>query len=163
MPAEAETCAFATSLFLAIRQRPSDPHRQSGPPGARGYHVTPLRLAGSEMRVLVNRGWVPAGADHRQFRWPTFRPGPVESRGSPSFPGNRFFTLARKRTQPGNRLAKPRPRPFPPRGCPSAAADHSPACPAPGGFVRDWPRPDERADKAPQLRPAVVWLRGHAP
>lgn len=29
-----------------------------------GFHViTPLRIAGSEMRVLVNRGWIPAGAD----------------------------------------------------------------------------------------------------
>ncbi len=31
-----------------------------------GYHVvTPLKLAGSDMLVLVNRGWVPAAADHR--------------------------------------------------------------------------------------------------
>lgn len=29
-----------------------------------GFHViTPLRIAGSDMRVLVNRGWIPAGAD----------------------------------------------------------------------------------------------------
>jgi len=29
-----------------------------------GFHViTPLHIAGSEMRVLVNRGWIPAGAD----------------------------------------------------------------------------------------------------
>ena len=28
-----------------------------------GFHViTPLRIRGSEMRVLVNRGWIPAGA-----------------------------------------------------------------------------------------------------
>lgn len=32
--------------------------------GAAGYHVlTPLRIAGGEMRVLVNRGWVPVGSD----------------------------------------------------------------------------------------------------
>jgi surfeit locus 1 family protein len=31
-----------------------------------GYHViTPLRLEGSSMHVLVNRGWLPAAADHR--------------------------------------------------------------------------------------------------
>ena len=30
--------------------------------GAAGYHVlTPLRMRGSERRVLVNRGWVPVG------------------------------------------------------------------------------------------------------
>ena len=32
--------------------------------GVAGYHViTPLRIAGSDMRVLINRGWVAAGAD----------------------------------------------------------------------------------------------------
>ena len=31
-----------------------------------GYHViTPLQLKGSTMHVLVNRGWLPAPADHR--------------------------------------------------------------------------------------------------
>ncbi|BAU47041.1 surfeit locus 1 [Sulfurifustis variabilis] len=36
--------------------------------GAPGYHVlTPLRIRDSEMRVLVNRGWVPLGPDRRQL------------------------------------------------------------------------------------------------
>jgi surfeit locus 1 family protein len=36
--------------------------------GVAGYHVlTPLRIAGSETRVLVNRGWVPLGADRAQL------------------------------------------------------------------------------------------------
>lgn len=35
--------------------------------GIAGYHVlTPLRIAGGETRVLVNRGWVPLGADRAQ-------------------------------------------------------------------------------------------------
>lgn len=34
--------------------------------GVAGYHVvTPLRLAGSDMRMLVNRGWIAAGPDRR--------------------------------------------------------------------------------------------------
>ncbi len=34
--------------------------------GAAGYHVlTALRVAGRRERVLVNRGWVPAGGDRR--------------------------------------------------------------------------------------------------
>jgi surfeit locus 1 family protein len=34
--------------------------------GAAGYHVlTALRVAGTRSRVLVNRGWVPAGGDRR--------------------------------------------------------------------------------------------------
>jgi surfeit locus 1 family protein len=33
-----------------------------------GYHViTPLRIAGSAMHVLVNRGWVPATRDRNQL------------------------------------------------------------------------------------------------
>lgn len=36
--------------------------------GVAGYHVlTPLRIAGGETRVLVNRGWVPLGADRAQL------------------------------------------------------------------------------------------------
>lgn len=36
--------------------------------GVAGYHViTPLRIGTSETRVLVNRGWVPAGADREQL------------------------------------------------------------------------------------------------
>ena len=32
--------------------------------GQAGYHViTPLHLSGSNMRILVNRGWVPMGED----------------------------------------------------------------------------------------------------
>lgn len=34
------------------------------------YVITPLRIAGSEMRVLVNRGWIPAGADGAAPRAP---------------------------------------------------------------------------------------------
>ena len=36
--------------------------------GKAGYLVlTPMRLRGAEVSVLVNRGWVPVGADRRQF------------------------------------------------------------------------------------------------
>lgn len=36
--------------------------------GVPGYHViTPLRLGTSDTRVLVNRGWVPVGADRSQL------------------------------------------------------------------------------------------------
>jgi surfeit locus 1 family protein len=36
--------------------------------GVPGYHVlTPLRIGDGETRVLINRGWVPLGADRRQL------------------------------------------------------------------------------------------------
>ena len=45
--------------------------------GVPGYHIlTPLRIAGSDTRVLVNRGWVPVGAD--RARLPAIDPPPGE-------------------------------------------------------------------------------------
>lgn len=60
-----------------------------------GYHVvTPLRLAGSDMHVLVNRGWVPAAAD-RQILPHVLPPnGTVTLTGIAVVPPSKFFTLA---------------------------------------------------------------------
>lgn len=114
-----------------------------------GYHVvTPLRLAGSDLRVLVNRGWVAAPADHRTL--PTAPPptGMVQLTGIAVVPASRYFTLAPAPTggwQPvwqNLDLAA------------YAAAAPWPTQPvvvqldaeAPHGYARDWPRPDERAE-----------------
>lgn len=124
-----------------------------------GYHViTPLRLTNSPTYVLVNRGWVPAPAEHSQI--PMLAPpnGPVTISGIAVLPGERFFTL----------------------GAPPAAGwqtvwqnldwsrfqrsvdyllqpvviqlDAS----APGGYQRDWPRPDKHAER--HLGYAVQWF-----
>lgn len=124
-----------------------------------GYHVlTPLHLAGSEMRVLVNRGWVPAGADHRQVPLADIPVGPVEITGIAVVPGNRFFTLAPQadttweavwQNPDLDRFRRGVPYPLQP-----IILQLDPA--APGGFVRDWPRPDERADK--HLSYALQWF-----
>lgn len=59
-----------------------------------GYHViTPLRIEGSEMRVLVNRGWVPALAEHSQTPQVATPTGLVEVSGMAIVPGTRYFTL----------------------------------------------------------------------
>ena len=59
-----------------------------------GFHVvTPLRIAGSERVVLVNRGWLPALAEHHrlpQFATPS---AIVEVSGTAVLPPQRFFTL----------------------------------------------------------------------
>lgn len=113
-----------------------------------GYHVvTPLHLAGSDIRVLVNRGWIPAGADHSVVPQVTTPAGTVELAGIAIVPGSRFFTLAPSVAgwQPvwqNLDLAA------------YAAAVPWPVQPvvvqldaeSPHGFARDWPRPDERAD-----------------
>ena len=114
-----------------------------------GYHViTPLRLEGSDLHVLVNRGWVPAMADHRML--PDVRPpaGTVDLAGIAVVPANRFFTLAAPPEtgwQPvwqNLDLATYRagaPWPIQPV---VVQLDEQ----APHGYAREWPRLDERAE-----------------
>ena len=115
-----------------------------------GYHViTPLRLAGSNMHVLVNRGWLPAAADHRILPEAGVPSGNVELTGIAVIPEQRFFNLA---AQPitgwepvwqNLDLARFR------------AVVSYPLQPlvimldpdAPGGYLREWPRPDERSER----------------
>ena len=115
-----------------------------------GYHViTPLRLDGSEMRVLVNRGWVPASPDHQVVPAIDVPDGLVELSGIVVTPGQRFFNLA---PQPASgwtpvwqnldldRFRQALPYPIQPLVVQlDASSAH--------GFVRDWPRPDERAER----------------
>lgn len=63
--------------------------------GVAGYHVlTPLRLAGSEMAILVNRGWVAIGRDRAQL--PELPPmtGKVRIEGLAVEPQSRYFEFA---------------------------------------------------------------------
>ena len=115
-----------------------------------GYHVvTPLRLDGSEMRLLVNRGWVAAPADRRQL--PQFETprGVVEVEGTAVVPASRFFTLGaagdRREEPPGvwqnldlARYAQAVGFPVQP------VVVELDASSAAGGFVREWRRPAER-------------------
>ena len=123
-----------------------------------GYHVvTPLRIEGSEMRVLVNRGWVPALARHSDVPAVATPGGTVELRGIAVVPGSRFFTLGNEADsgwQPVwqnldlarfSRLA----------GYPVQPVVLQLAADAPAGFVRDWPRPDERKER--HLSYALQW------
>lgn len=115
-----------------------------------GYHViTPLRIAGSGQYVLVNRGWLPAPADHRQVPAAAVPAGEVELSGIAMLPARRFFTLA---AQPASgwapvwqnldleRFRQSVPYPLQPVVVELDAA-------SPGGYVREWPRPDEGAER----------------
>lgn len=116
-----------------------------------GYHVvTPLRIAGSETRVLVNRGWIPAMADHRELPAIAIPTEEITLTGTALPPADRFFTLGKDAPIVPDRpwpalwqnldLARFRaaaPYPVQPLVL-QLAAD------APAGFARDWPRPDER-------------------
>lgn len=114
-----------------------------------GYEVlTPLRLDGADMNVLVNRGWVPAEPDRRTLPEVAPPQGRVVVTGVAVEPPARVFTLGDPVTLlptanvwqqldfPRLRAALGRPlQPVVVRL--DAAAEH--------GYVRDWPRADERA------------------
>lgn len=116
-----------------------------------GYHVvTPLRLADSEMRVLVNRGWIPAPALRSavpQVETPT---GEVVLQGTAVLPGQRFYTLG---PPPDDRSWQPvwqhldleRFRRLAPWAVQPVVVELQAGSPA--GFVRDWSRPDDRWER----------------
>jgi len=124
-----------------------------------GYHViTPFHIDGGNMRVLVNRGWIPASARHADIPAVDTPSGPLELRGTAVIPGTRFFTLGGDSSngawQPVwqnldlARFVRLVPWPVQPVVVQLDAA-------APAGFVRDWPRPDERLER--HLSYAYQW------
>ncbi len=115
-----------------------------------GYDViTPLRIAGSDTRVLVDRGWVPMGVDREHLPKISTPTGMQEINGIATIPSAHFFTLARPAPLNGPwqkvwenmdmvHFKKAVPFPLQP-----AVIQLDPASPA-GGFVRDWNPPDNR-------------------
>ncbi|MFZ2852626.1 MAG: SURF1 family protein [Rhodocyclaceae bacterium] len=116
-----------------------------------GYHVlTPLRIEGSQMRVLVNRGWIAALAEHHRLPEVATPDGVVEVSGMAVVPGTRFFTLGGAKPGSAQRVWQNPDLPgyartvgFPLQPVLIELAPESPA----GGFARDWPRPDERRER----------------
>jgi surfeit locus 1 family protein len=115
-----------------------------------GYHViTPLQIEGSAMHVLVNRGWLSAPADHNIQPVAKVPGGEVVLTGIAVLPPSRFFNLM---PQPSSgwqavwqnldleRFRQAVSYPLQP-----VIIQLDPS--APGGYLRDWPRPDERADR----------------
>jgi len=128
-----------------------------------GYDViTPLRLASSDVRLLVNRGWVAAYADHQQL--PPIRTpiGDVEVTGTAIVPGTRFFTLGAEDNDHAAawrsvwqnldmaQFSKSVRFPVQPIVI-QLDPDNSSA----GGFVREWSRPDESLQT--NLNYAIQW------
>lgn len=119
--------------------------------GQAGYHViTPLRISGSPMRVLVNRGWVPTGADRNILPVIETPRGEVEVTGYAHDPSTKYLELAgpdknqkswQKVWQNLNIKRYTEAVPF---SVHSAIMLLDPA--SPSGYVRDWPRPDSRID-----------------
>lgn len=113
--------------------------------GIAGYHViSPLRIQGSDVRVLVNRGWIPVGADRR--RLPDIEPpeGLMKVSGVATVPHDEAFTLGRPEP-----LQATRPTVWPhlemgryAQSVPFAVHPVVILLDAnrPGGFVREWNR-----------------------
>lgn len=127
-----------------------------------GYQVlTPLRISGSDMRVLVNRGWVPAGADRRQL--PAVAPpaGEVDVEGVAIVPSTKFFELAKPQDSSTGlepvwqNLDLARYRQSVPFQLQPVVLLLDPNSAA-GGYERNWPRPDERVEK--NLGYAYQWF-----
>ncbi len=130
-----------------------------------GYDVvTPLKIAGSDMRILVDRGWVPAGPDRRTL--PAVAPpaGTVRLTGIATVPATRFFTLAPQAPSAGRAGA-----PWQPVWQNLDLAAFRAAVPwrlqpvvvaldaaAPFGYGRTWLRPDDRSTM--NLSYALQWF-----
>lgn len=118
--------------------------------GVAGYHVlTPLRLADSDRYVLINRGWLPAPADHHERPAAPVPAGEIELTGIAVLPPERFFNLAE---QPASgwepvwqNLDLERFRGLLPGTLLGIVIQLDPQAPA--GFGREWPRPDERIER----------------
>jgi surfeit locus 1 family protein len=114
-----------------------------------GYHVlTPMQVEGSNLHVLVNRGWIPGALD-RKVPIVSVPQGRQEVEGDIVQPPGKFFTLEAPAPAKADwqevwqhmdmqRYAKLAPfavQPYVVRLDPHSEA---------GGFVRNWPRPDDR-------------------
>ena len=70
--------------------------------GRAGFHVvTPLRIAGTNDAVLVNRGWIARGTEYPQAPAVSVPDGEAEVRGIAALPPRRYLELSAE-TQAGN-------------------------------------------------------------
>jgi surfeit locus 1 family protein len=115
--------------------------------GRPGYEVvTPLRLAGGERLLLVNRGWVAAGRTRDELPAVPTPVGPVTVQGVAVVPPQKVFELGDD--APGRRWQHL----LLDRYATWAGAELEPFVvqqtnDAADGLVRDWPRPDLGVDK----------------
>lgn len=119
--------------------------------GAAGYHVVmPLRLAGSRMHVLVNRGWVASGGRRDELPNIPTPMGPVAIEGIASVPTDHPYELAKagesnaasgpiRQNLVIERVAAEQGLALQPFVILQTGA-------APDSLVREWPRPDARSD-----------------
>lgn len=120
--------------------------------GQAGFHViTPLHISGSNMRILVNRGWIPIGEDRNNLPVIETPKEEVEVSGFAYDPSGKYLELAHDAGTQGDwqkvwqnldfkRYQSAVPFPFHTVSIMLDPASLS------GGYVRDWPKPDARIE-----------------
>ncbi len=116
--------------------------------GRAGYHViTPLRIGASDVRVLVNRGWVPIGESRQQLPAANAPKGVHRITGVAAVPREKVFMLAEPPAltdkwqavwQHLDMKRYAQAVPFPVQPVVILLDPESPA----GGFIREWARLD---------------------
>jgi len=113
--------------------------------GMVGYYVvTPLKLAGGDTRVLVNRGWVALGESRATLPAIETPPGDQEIRGLATVPVEKTFTLG---SVPASGWQPVWPMLDMQRYAAAVPFSVQPIvtlldADVPGGFIREWPRLD---------------------
>jgi surfeit locus 1 family protein len=120
--------------------------------GQAGYHViTPLRIAGSSMRVLVNRGWIPVGSDRSILPEINTPQAEIEVTGFAQDPSGKYLELSHPSEIPGTwqivwqNLDIKRYKNLVPFSVQPAVILMD-ATNSSGGYVREWPKPDFRIE-----------------
>jgi surfeit locus 1 family protein len=111
--------------------------------GLAGYYVlTPLRIEGGARALLVNRGWVAAGADRSRLPHPPVAVDTVHLEGRAGDPHSRYVELGD--ATPLGRLWQNLDfeRYATQYGLPLQPVLLLQTSPLPDGLIRDWPRPD---------------------
>lgn len=125
-----------------------DNRQEAGQPGV--HVVTPLRIAGSEARILVNRGWVPWTQGRRVLPVVEVPAGEVLVHGVATVPVNKSFFLMPERAENLPRLWQ---RLDVERFAGESAFPVQPVVilqdpdASPGAPVRHWPAPEDRVAK----------------
>ncbi len=126
-----------------------------------GYHViTPLKIAGKDALVLVDRGWIVASDNHADLPQIDVPTGTQKVSGQLWMPSKKFYTLSPQQTINGSwqtlwqnmdmtAYSKEVPMEVLPVVIRMAPEN-------PGGFVRHWIRPDDRI--ATHLGYAYQWF-----
>lgn len=125
-------------------------HRQRA-----GFHaLTPFRPDGSDAVVLVDRGWLPAGATHSELPAIATPTGALHLSGVAVLPPRRFFSLAATGNHPdwqSGALPVWQALDLDAFARQSGLAVHGLIlqldAAAPAGFEREWPRPDARIER----------------